>query len=319
MQRHSDKQFLDDNQTLLIGLGGHKCASSWLFDYFSKHPDCFTSATKEQDYFCDFNVRFDLWRIRKLLKNAIGEVEQFMDAHESQSFDAMSFDELTQFEKMQARVHDLAANASSLTVFGKYGSNFTRCDATTKVCVDISLHYSSYGLENLGAMKNAHSKTRFLLSMRDPVERSFSQFRYGHKLQKIELDADPEKRFLQLQKFADEKDMDIKTSYNDILSACDQDIAPEHIFTCFYENIFNDATMKKLCTFLEIEFVPAKYDHYIHKTDIEGSEIKMSKIEREFLVDRYTHVYKYIDERFGTDAPDEWNWPKDIKTRRMAN
>ena len=44
-----------------IGLGGQKCASSWLYVVFSDHPDAFVSSPKELNFFSAFYDRGAQW------------------------------------------------------------------------------------------------------------------------------------------------------------------------------------------------------------------------------------------------------------------
>ena len=44
-----------------IGLGGQKCASSWLYMIFSDHPDAFVSSPKELNFFSAFYDRGAQW------------------------------------------------------------------------------------------------------------------------------------------------------------------------------------------------------------------------------------------------------------------
>ena len=44
-----------------IGLGGQKCASSWLYTVFSDHPDVFVSSPKEINFFSAFYDRGAQW------------------------------------------------------------------------------------------------------------------------------------------------------------------------------------------------------------------------------------------------------------------
>ena len=44
-----------------IGLGGQKCASSWLYQVFNDHPDAFVSTPKEVNFFSSFYERGCQW------------------------------------------------------------------------------------------------------------------------------------------------------------------------------------------------------------------------------------------------------------------
>lgn len=61
-----------------IGLGGQKCASSWLYRIFDDHPDAFVSSPKELNYFSASYDRGHQWYERHfaaaLGRTAVGEI-----------------------------------------------------------------------------------------------------------------------------------------------------------------------------------------------------------------------------------------------------
>lgn len=61
-----------------IGLGGQKCASSWLYRIFDDHPDAYVSSPKELNYFSAFYDRGQQWYERHFVASvgrlAIGEI-----------------------------------------------------------------------------------------------------------------------------------------------------------------------------------------------------------------------------------------------------
>ena len=316
MQRDVPEHFLRDDQVLLIGLGGHKCASSWLYVFFDDHPECFCSKQKELNFFSDVDLGSTIWQLRRQVKKAQATLEEFHKKYRKSYADDLKIEMFQDLEKMSAHVHDNCVNAASLTLHGRYSQNFDARELDTKVCVDISPGYTAHGLENFENMKNAHSDTRFLFSMRDPAERTYSAYRYKKKLKDDPIPVDQDKRVLELIDFVENTDADKHTSYNHVFNALDAHIAPEKHMTVFYEKLFVDKTVKDICDFVGIAFVSGKYDRVVHRTNLDDDLIKMSHFEREFLVDRYKHVYKYIDDRFGLDAPDSWSWPLEIKNQR---
>ncbi len=61
-----------------IGLGGQKCASSWLYRIFDDHPQAFVSTPKELNYFSSFYDRGNQWYERQFAgavrHSAVGEI-----------------------------------------------------------------------------------------------------------------------------------------------------------------------------------------------------------------------------------------------------
>ncbi len=304
------EQGLADHETLVIGLGSHKCGSTWLYQYLRYHPDCFASTVKELNFFRSQYSLNRFWLLKQNMKKSEEAIKNFTRINPDFDADDPAATLNLEFLKLNDAVYDYTANAASLTLNGDYFGNFRRRNFGQTHMVDISPSYCLCDDLGFQMMKAAHHNVKFIFVMRDPIERAFSAYRYHYKTRKRKIAPRPRVRRKQLgEYFEEQQNADLYTDYGTILDKIERNLDPEQVFIGFYENLFNDDTMGKLCAFLGIEFKPGKYDEFVHKTDSEGIERKINEFERPFLVERFAHVYKDIEKRFGPQAPESWNWP----------
>ncbi len=293
------------NDVLVIGLGGHKCGSTWLYEYLRDHPQCFAPLVKELAYFQDEDDDQWEWRSKGRLTRAMGEIEKYQSDRgegEAQQEKRAALDNI---------LYDLSANVASLSRKGPYALNFLRRQKGETHLVDITPRYAHLSEASLERILGMHHDVRFLFAMRDPAERVFSAFRYAYKRRGKGVAPRERVRLQQIEEylfknpFADEQ-----TDYPSILDKIERVIGAERAHCFFYENLFCDETIEGICAFLGLAFVPGRYERRVHPTQSLDKTPQMSNIEREFLVDRYRYVYKEIKSRFGDDAPQNWNWPE---------
>ncbi len=306
-----------ENETLVIGLGGHKCGSSWLAEYFREHSQCFVSYQKELDVFGSRHARHNNYRMRvraQKIKDLITDSNRYCVDSEG-NLDPAQY---LKIEKIHENIFDLTQNIAAISGIGSYADIFRRRQPKQTHIFDISPYYSVVHEDILAEIYAQHSNVKIIMSMRDPVERFYSAYRYAKQLRGEPLPKLYWQRLKEQKKLHDDFLNGRAGDYERILTTLDKVVPRENVFLCFYEELFSAETIHKICDFLGVNFVPAAYDKRVHETVSEGEQIEMYARERTSLIKRFEHIYAFIEDRFGDKAPDLWNWPKNIRAKRAA-
>lgn len=270
--------------TLLFCVGATKAGTSWLYRYLEDHPACFTPVIKELHYFDAVEAgksngprKRVLERRRSLVAaqastEAIASLDRWLDVMDAPSDQA-------------------------------YLDYMTTSAGANPVMVDVTPAYSLLPVERLKSMARLLPDVRFIYLLRDPVERLWSHIRMIAK-RHIGMDGDMRKladrrfnRFLRGQ----EQDIEARGDYRSIIDRLDAAIDPSRLCLAFYETLFSQPQIDRLCAFIGIEAVDGKFGRRVH----EGVSLEMSEDQkiraRAFLAPQYD----YVAARLGP-LPEAW-------------
>lgn len=271
-----------NDKTLILGVGAQKAGTSWLRHYLANRSDVWMAkGIKEMNV---LNVLFGQSsnRSRKALQ---GLRHAFIE----------SGDDLTYSEHLADMIDRVRAQFQP----HGYRQFFESRVGSERFFGDITPAYAHLPPEAFSFVKSEFPKRKVIFLLRDPVERHFSALRMRE--QRSNGSFDSVSHFLKsLDRPGIKKWSDYPATYRNLISSFSKD----DIFVGFYETLFSDDEIRRLCEFLEIAFVPGSYD------DVKNpSAPKRSINSREWQAAReaFEDVYKFCKGEFGSSVPREWN------------
>jgi hypothetical protein len=174
-----------------------------------------------------------------------------------------------------------------------------------KAVGEITPGYCRCNEEDFAEMASLAPNVRFIFIMRDPVSRLWSGCR--HRL-RLELGRDGTttdavaERLLSSLVEPGHAAFEL-SSYDHTIRSLENVVSPDKIAYFFYETLFQQSEIDRLCTFLGVEHVPAAIDKKVHVgADASGSmPPDVARQAREAL----RPTYEFCKAKFGT-LPPEW-------------
>lgn len=281
--------------TLLYGIGATKAGTSWLYRYLSRHPECAMSSLKELHYFDTLNRGENPWQIKALRRRIKTEKA------------ALSGVPAAKVAAKQRQLQDMERGLQVLT--GPREGHRSYLDfmfdqaGSARLVGDITPAYAMLPAATLGEMAGLATGTRFIYILRDPVDRLWSNVRMLAR-RNSEAPEDMATRANELMDAAlrgDNSDPLKRSDYKTTLRNLEISVPDSQRLVLFFEELFSDRTIERICSFLGLSYHPAKTDRKVH----EGEALVLSEDRRHraqiILQDQYTAVA----ERFST-LPDRW-------------
>lgn len=285
--------------TLMFGLGATRAGSTWLYRYLADHPDCDLPRVKELHY---FKAREDGGEARQLKR--LQRISKRIARLKAKAPD----DALPRLSKWLDDVdglRDLYENDRGTDAYLRYLQE----GRMGQLHGDITPSYALLPVERLTEMASLTPNVKFTLLLRDPVDRLWSNLRQAARL-KAEKDVDePSHELIErhLERLFDrhlgglEKGIMQRSDYRGILSRVSKAFPREQIFVEFYERLFCDDTVARLCAFLGISNHKADFSRNTNVADkMSMTPAQRAKARRE-LADQYDAV-----EDFMGALPERW-------------
>lgn len=278
-----------DGKTMLICVGGTKCATSWLHGYLTGLSGVAASPLKELHF---FNRKFtrnalsdmDLLAVRRLglyLSKAPDPVAMLQDLPEVQAA----------LDRVQMVYDDNA-----------YFAHFARiCRPETRVLGDVTPAYSAIGAEGFRWMRQVcraqGMRVRVVFIMRDPVDRLWSQLRHMQQ-QTIIQDA-----ALAWPKALQSASVMARGDYREIVTALDESLAGDEILYLFYETLTQDAALHRMCDFAGVPYQTADAKARRNETEVTTGLPEPARVAFRRAL---SAQYAFCHQRFGAEVPAGW-------------
>jgi hypothetical protein len=275
---------LSDQVTLCLGVGAQKAGTTWLGSYFEKHPSVFMSPIKELHYFDALWIPDRMGKRNrqtlKQLKRATGKItlDEVKDRGANWDLIGQLYDRLEMFGGGHA----------------KYLEFFARRVGDCTVAAEISPSYSLLSTENFREIRGIHSRVKAVFLMRNPIDRVWSALRHRER-KGFKIDAG-------FDKAVTGAGMKLRSDYTHTLEALKAAFPAEDVFVEFYENLFTEPAIQRLCTFLAIPYHPAPFQTYVNK----APERPMAAERRRQVGEVLRPIYEYCHEQFGDRLPELW-------------
>lgn len=230
-------------KTFLIGLGGHKCGTTWLHNYLSRLKATKMGAFKE----------YHIFDAREL-----GEARYFMDQRLVEAREQLALPEY-RFDADPDLWKRIAFLADPEMYFAYFADLLSR--KQVRLTGDITPSYSGLSAETLAHIRRGFNRrdirVRAMFLMRDPVERAWSAVRMRRR---EALRVKPDLKFTttedeDLHALYTSENFVLRASYDRTIQSILTAFPREDVFFGFYETLFNVESIQSICAFLGLDYV----------------------------------------------------------------
>ena len=290
---------------LFFGIGAEKSGTSWLHNYLSGHPDVHFPRYEKELHYWSSALRGP--KLPELLSRQMprGPLRSFLGSV------ARPGKNLWRIRKNRFLRRWYKAFTEESPTQSVYCDVLFWGYRNQKVAGEITPAYARCNEETLAEMAALAPDVRFIFIMRDPVSRLWSGCRHQlrRKLGRDDTTTDAvAKRVLSCLGEASEIDRYGKvafeaSSYDLTIRHLENVVSPDKIAYFFYETMFQQSEIDRLCAFLGIESVPAAVDKKVHVgADASGGmPLDVAIKARQALA----QTYDFCEAKFGT-LPPEW-------------
>ena len=256
--------------TFLLGLGAQKAGTAWMHRYLESSPQCDPGFRKE----------YHVWDAVDLPSGSV-----VRERIEKQGGDRATF----------------------LQDPDRYFDYFTGLlSGGARLTADITPAYAGLSVERLTSIRVAFEQRGVrpvaVYLMRDPVERVWSAVRMDARRRGIDHEGAAENR---LKKVTDDDQYARRTRYDATIAKIDETFGRDAAFYGFYESLFDESTLRGLCTFLGIDFHEPDLGRQVNVSPKEDGELADDTVRA--LVQRFAPVYEAVAARFpDVDLPALW-------------
>lgn len=269
-------------KTYVVGVGVQKAGTTWLHDYLAGQPDIYMSERKEMHY---FDARFGA-KANKIGPMMIRQLKRHLEQIDDRGPIRYS-DKFTELLDMVRMQYDEQG----------YPDYFARRVAGQKLFGEITPAYALIGEEGFSCMKRFFPRVKVIYLMRDPVERHHSMMRMAED--------DRNDPGFATRSFIETLDRPFGRNMADYpahIDALRKVFAPEEMYFGFYETLFTEQEIGRLCAFLDIPFAPAAYDTRLNKSSAKSTlDPALAAEARRKL----GFVYDYCRKTFD-NVPESW-------------
>lgn len=277
-------------QTLIFGVGAAKAGTSWLFDYLFHHDECYLPTVKELHYFNSLEF---------------GRGKFFRNLHERQLADfRWKLENGKDVERRPYRAQAVADLEGWLAAFdGDARDDEAYLDyigrgRPEKVIGDITPAYALLSTAMFKRMAGLMERVRFVYLIREPVERLWSHIRMdaGNKGEAEAL--------RRMDDFLDGGQTDVaeRSNYRRTINRLWQAVPKEALHIEFYERLFSQEAIGRLCGFLGITPKPAEFDKNVHRGQVEARLDEGRRARAEAVL---KPQYNFVRDKLG-GLPPEW-------------
>ncbi len=272
--------------TLLFGLGATKAGTSWLYRYLSAHPECHLRTIKELHFF--------------------DTIDDGNPARRQQVL-----------EQQRARITGDGARAArrradlddwmQVTASGDeaaYLAYLQKGLTDQRLIADITPAYSLLSEGRLKRMASMASDVRFVYLMRDPVERLWSHVRMIARRQS-DAQSGLSHRAGEILRDAlsgGQNQITKRGDYRTILTRLAAALDPSRLFLGFFEDMFSDSGITRICGFLGLTPRPMRMEKRVHA----GVELPMTDAQRADAFQYLRPQYDFVAARMGR-VPAAWD------------
>lgn len=309
---------VDQNRTpdWLFCIGAQKAGTTWLYDYLLSHPQVHVPPVKEMHY---FNVLWDgrqsgfarqrqeaLAEMTSLEGGALGAAARKLfagwraKAKDLQAVGALP-GEIDSIETLRALVEMHGAEDPDHSAYRRFmlaGAEGAR------IVADVTPDYSTLGGKALEQIQESFANARFLFILRDPVERTWSNIKMHRDWMAARGMEDLSIDELMARIVAGrQKHILARSNYRGTVLALNTTVPEDRRLYLFYETMFSDDAMARLCDFMGVDFHPGDYGKRVRG----GSETDMTEEQRLVLRSLLAPVYRGMKGVFRDALPESWD------------
>lgn len=266
-------------RSFLLGVGAQKAGTTWLYYYLDKHPEVFMSPVKEMHFFGNRNTQ-GTWPIRAFQKK-LTERKKLAKANGTEKEE--------QFAALRARIR----MGSDMSAYRRF---FRKRVKKQPVFGEITPAYSSLPIEELKFIRKQFPNTKIIFLMRNPVDRLWSQMRFSEDFDSVDDLEGRINTILERPVYAE------RINYVRTIGNLREVFAPDQLHFEFYENLFSDAAVARLCRFLQISYKPANFEKK-HNVSV---KVPLSPLIRPKITASLRAQYDFVQSEFSSELPESW-------------
>lgn len=284
-------------KVFLLGVGAQKAGTTWLHDYLAQAPEADFGFFKEYHVFDTLTLPACANFAERITKGATQELGKPP-------------------EQWGAGVHiRRAAFVADPELYFDYFARLLNRDGI-RLTGDITPSYSGLSEETLCQIRDGFARrgitVRPVFLMRDPVQRIQSMVRMNFRDREVSPTYEQECRMIRRKLQADGALM--RTDYGHTVTALDKVFGAEAFYE-FYEQLFTESAIRRLCTHLDIGYRPPNFDERknVSRTDNDLTPKDWLAFAKEFRT-----TFAFCCHRFSTQQVEAlWKTPP-RKTVRAA-
>jgi hypothetical protein len=186
-----------------------------------------------------------------------------------------------------------------------YGAFMVKGIGQQRIVADFTPHYAACSARTFEMMAGVHPETRFILLMRDPIDRLWSGIRQRVRLALPRIDDHGFLLQMLWDAATDPHNLDRRLScYGDIIPALEEGVGRERIYYGFFESLFTDESLGAISDFVDVK-TPLSMSESAENV---GGTVSVQPDEA--LTDKLVAVfrphYEYVRQRFGVAVPASW-------------
>jgi hypothetical protein len=276
-------------KTFALGVGCQKGGTTWLHRYLAGSPQCAPGYRKEYHVFDSKDLASEEWMRDRILGMADDELQK---ARRGEPADAVQLHRASMYADPE--------------FYYDYFAGLLRSERRIRLTADMTPDYAMLSVERIAEIKASFEKRRVrtvsIFLMRDPVERIWSQIRMQHKRRPERFPAPSEDM---VAKLYDDPLYEVRTRYDATFRALDSVFDQDHIYYGFYERLFDEAEIQKVCDLVGIKFRRPNFDKRANASAKVVSALPDDLVRT--VAHHYRDVYHAVAERFEIDnLPELW-------------
>lgn len=266
-----------DDTTMVLGIGAPRAGTTWLAAYLGGHPEFYMSPLKELHYF---------------------------DAHflpeQCACFDHAYIHALVTLGPDLGNRDHVRMRVDMIDDPGLYLKYFERFMGRERCFGEISPAYCLLGRDMVREVAALHPRVRFVYLLRNPVDRFISNA--FHMVEFLDMASRHPDRFV-LGALRSEHLL-TRADYRNAIGEYEAGASGQVLYL-FYEKLFCDDAMRRLCDFCDLDFRPGAYGrrHNQSKTDLAA---RVGETVRGQIYRRLAGQYAFVHEFFRGDIPESW-------------
>jgi hypothetical protein len=260
-----------EQKTFLVGIGGQRCGTTWLYRYLRRHAEIWMPDIKEMHFWDEI-----------FLPDERSAVKIQLAALQSGG------------SRQTSRIDALKARLAMGSDQAKYIEYFRQAD--TGVFGEVTPAYSCLPVEGFKALKAIHPRVKLIFILRDPAQRFWSGL--CHSIKRGRLSGDPSELFDAA--LTDDAHTIERTRYDLTLERVGQVFDPADVLVLFFERLFTPESIRSITDFAGVSYVPADFEQRTASAVIEP----MSPRQLDAARKQFARVYEYCAARF--PLPKQW-------------
>jgi len=286
-----------DDKTLMYGLGATKAGTSWLYRYLFDHPECALPTIKELHY---FNRTVPKQREKEVLRLETIRAELLANSLMADKAKAARLD--ARLDEVEAWIKVIKAGGVDHTGYCDFLTRNAFAD--TRLVGDITPAYGLMSEKTLTKMRDMGPDTRFVMLLRDPLDRLWSNLRMmaGWQVKNGGDLTEKANHLFDRLLNGEEAGVAKRSDYTGMLTRALNVIPREKLHIAFFEDLFTQASVDKICAFLGLSPRVGEFDRVVHASKPATLDPSRAVAVRDLLIPHYDYV-----ETLMGDLPTRWH------------